>query len=116
MIIIIYFDCRGQLGQQENKMSYGVTERMFQDLAEEQEARNAQFRAQREAEEAAIWAAIAAEDAILCDGSGVQDERYIDVDQTEVTLCPGCSACQETPARVIFALTEFGPVTVKEAA
>jgi len=28
-----------------------------------------------------------------CDGSGVLEERYIDVDQTEVVSCPGCIAC-----------------------
>jgi hypothetical protein len=29
-----------------------------------------------------------------CDGSGVLDETYIDVDQTRVIACPGCVACR----------------------
>ena len=31
-----------------------------------------------------------------CDGSGILEESYIDVDQTHVILCPGCCACEES--------------------
>ena len=30
-----------------------------------------------------------------CDGSGILEEFYIDVDQTQVIRCPGCCACEE---------------------
>ena len=28
-----------------------------------------------------------------CDGSGIAEEYYIDVDQTHIIPCPGCIAC-----------------------
>lgn len=30
-----------------------------------------------------------------CDGSGILEEFYVDVDQTQVIRCPGCCACEE---------------------
>lgn len=30
---------------------------------------------------------------VCCDGSGIVDEFYIDVDQTQVIECKGCPAC-----------------------
>ena len=30
-----------------------------------------------------------------CDGSGIIEEMYFDVDQTEVIRCQGCAACDE---------------------
>src|SRR5581483_7124783 len=29
----------------------------------------------------------------LCDGSGILEETYTDVDQADVVRCPGCPAC-----------------------
>lgn len=33
------------------------------------------------------------EGVVLCDGSGMQAEWYVDVDQTDGIRCPGCAAC-----------------------
>lgn len=35
-----------------------------------------------------------------CDGSGIIEEYYIDVDQTNVIACPGCFACELVMAAV----------------
>jgi hypothetical protein len=29
-----------------------------------------------------------------CDGDGILEEYYFDVDQTHVIMCPGCCACE----------------------
>lgn len=42
--------------------------------------------ARREASELAQW-------PITCDGSGILEEFYVDVDQTEVVKCQGYPAC-----------------------
>lgn len=56
--------------------------------------------ARREAAESAQW-------PITCDGSGILEEYYIDVDQTEVIECKGCPACD-------FELAEFSGAGVRK--
>jgi len=44
-----------------------------------------------------------------CDGSGVIEERYVDVDQTEVVKCPGCVACAlQTESEIEMAVRTVG--------
>ena len=37
---------------------------------------------------------------MCCDGSGIIDERYVDVDYAIVTECEGCPACDELLAEI----------------
>lgn len=45
----------------------------------------------------------------LCDGGGILEEHYTDVDQTTATKCPGCPAC-ETESEIDRA-TRRAPIT-----
>jgi len=70
-------------------------------MQQEDDALEAFYEEREAAEYRALEARIAAEDAALqCDGSGIIDEYYIDVDQTQVVKCAGCPACELAPAMV----------------
>lgn len=68
-----------------------------QDFAREDAARNAAAAVHQVREEAADSMM-----PILCDGSGVVEEEYFDVDQTWVVKCVGCPACRGEEEAVEF--------------
>lgn len=73
-----------------------------------------------EQEEARHEAAVLAQWPVTCDGSGIIDEFYIDVDQTQVIACKGCPACDlelvEFRGRRKPMAVEAGDVARKEVA